>query len=132
MQTLWTHDAMPVEQLDQLESIAETTPPELHELLMGLAECLRRGAEVVAVDPQGSLTPAQVARMLGMSRGHLYKLMDGGQLPFDRVGRDRRIRPADVAQFEAQRQSDRRELAERFAHQQQTTRGTVDEIADLL
>jgi hypothetical protein len=49
-----------------------------------------------------------------------------------RVGRDRRIRLTDLLAFEAQRQSDRRELAERFAQQRQTLQGAVAEVADLL
>lgn len=51
---------------------------------------------------------------------------------FHRVGRDRRIRVRDLIEFEEQRQRDRRELVERFAHQQQTRDAVVDEIADFL
>lgn len=67
-----------------------------------------------------------------MSRTHLYKLLDRGEIVFHRVGRDRRIRIYDLLEFEEQRQRDRRELAERFAHQRQTAAAASDEIADLL
>ena len=49
-----------------------------------------------------------------------------------RVGRDRRIRLADLIAFETQRDHDRRELAERFANQRQTRTGAINELADLL
>lgn len=67
-----------------------------------------------------------------MSRTHLYKLLDRGEIPFHRVGRDRRVLLRDLLAFEEIRRGDRAELAERFAHQTATRSGAVDEIADLL
>lgn len=69
---------------------------------------------------------------LGMSRTHLYKLLDSGEIPCDHVGRDRRIRVHDLLDFEARRMRDRRELAQRFATQRKTRAGAIDEVADLL
>jgi excisionase family DNA binding protein len=77
------------------------------------------------------MTPNQAAERLGMSRSHLYKLLDRGEIMFHRVGRDRRIRVRDLLDFEAQRQRDRRELAERFARQNETRAAVIDELADL-
>lgn len=119
-------------QIDQLDQIAEHVDPEMHDLLMSIARCLRAGNDIVAVDPGGTMTPTQVASRLGMSRTHLYKLLDAGEMPSHRVGRDRRIRVADVMAFEGQRQRDRRELAERFAHQKSHRDAAVDELAELL
>jgi len=42
------------------------------------------------------------------------------------------IRLSDLIDFETQRQSDNRELAERFANQQKTRSGAIDELAELL
>jgi excisionase family DNA binding protein len=67
-----------------------------------------------------------------MSRTFLYKLLDRGELLSHNVGRDRRIRTTDLARFEASRQRDRRELAERFAYAEKTRRGAAEELlADL-
>jgi hypothetical protein len=55
-----------------------------------------------------------------------------GEIAFDRVGRDRRIPFTELVKFEQRRQRDRRELAERFAHQQQTRSAAIDELSDLL
>ncbi|MBK7820102.1 MAG: helix-turn-helix domain-containing protein [Tessaracoccus sp.] len=131
MQTLTTRN-IPTEQLDALEQYATAAPVELRELLLSLGRCVRDGDEIVVIDDSQTLTPNQAAERLGMSRGHLYKLLDRGEIPFHRVGRDRRIRVHDIVEFEEQRQRDRRELAERFAHQQQTATAADDEIADLL
>jgi excisionase family DNA binding protein len=67
-----------------------------------------------------------------MSRTHLYKLLDRGEIPFDRVGRDRRIRVHDLLDFESRRRRERHELAQRFTSQRNTRAGTIDEVADLL
>lgn len=79
----------------------------------------------------GGLARPQVATRLGMSRTHLYILLDRGEIVSHRVGRDRRIRVTDLLEFEQRRQQDRRELAERFAKQTQTRNAAIDEIADL-
>lgn len=79
-----------------------------------------------------TLTPAHVAERLGLSRSHLDKLLDRGEILSHRVGRGRRIRVRDLVEFERRRQQGRRELAERFANQEKTRTGAIDEIADLL
>lgn len=131
MQTLPTHP-ITTEHLDTLDEVAETMPPELRDLLLSISRCVRDGDELAAFDEHASLTPNQAAQRLGMSRAHLYTLMDGGAVPFDRVGRDRRIRVRDLIAFENERHASRRELAERFARQKQTTRAAIDDVADLL
>lgn len=79
-----------------------------------------------------TLTPAHVAERLGLSRSRLDKLLDRGEILSHRVGRGRRIRVRDLVEFERRRQQGRRELTERFANQQKTRAGAIDEIADLL
>ena len=74
-------------------------------------------------------TPAQVAQRLRMSRTHLYKLLDSGQIQSHRVGRDRRVSGRDVVAFERRRQEERRALAERFASAEVIRRSAVDELA---
>ena len=123
---------MPESQIDQLESVAETLPDELRHLLTSLAKSLREGDDIVAVGDDVTLSPQHAAKKLGMSRTHLYKLLDKGVIPSHRVGRDRRIAGKDLFAFAARRDADRRELAERFAHQNETRTGAVEEIADLL
>lgn len=131
MKTLETAN-IPVDQIDELEEFAANVGPELRDVLMSLSRCVREGDEVIVIDGSQTLTPRQAAERLGMSRTHLYKLLDRGEIVFHRVGRDRRIRVHDLLRFEEQRQRDRRELAERFAHQRQTAAAATDEIADLL
>jgi excisionase family DNA binding protein len=123
---------MPGPQIDQLEELADAMPAELRDVLNSLAESLREGDDVVAFDPQQTLTPAQAAKRLGMSRTHLYKLLDNGTVASHRVGRDRRIVIRDLMQFAAERDSERRNLAERFAFQDRDRSAAIEEVADLL
>ena len=121
-------------QADELEVLAQQATPEVRDVLDALARCVREGAAEVALDgrPHVTLTPNQVANRLGMSRSHLYKLLDRGEIVSHRVGRDRRIAVEDLVDYEARRQEARRELAERFAHQSETREAAIDEIANLL
>ncbi|WIY83001.1 helix-turn-helix domain-containing protein [Propionimicrobium sp. PCR01-08-3] len=131
MKTLDTAN-VPSDQLDDLERYAASIAPELGDFLRELLGPMRSGDEIIISDDSATLTPNQAAERLGMSRTHIYKLLDRGQIAFDRVGRDRRIPINELIKFEEQRQHDRRELAERFAHQNQTTASATDELADLL
>lgn len=123
---------VPVEQFDQLERAAAGISPEMLDVIRVLNESIRAGAEIAAFEPTAMFTPSEAAGRLGMSRTHLYKLLDRGEIAFDRVGRDRRIPFAELVKFEHRRQRDRRELAERFAQQGQNRAAAIGELADLL
>lgn len=131
MQTI-SNGTVPSAQIDALDAASQALPgAEIQELLQSLVNCLREGDDIVAITPNSALTPNQVAQRLGMSRTHLYKLLDSGAIESHRVGRDRRIRVTDVIKFETQRHSDRRELAERFASQDRTQSAATNEPIDL-
>ncbi len=133
MQTIQT-STVPDAQLAALAQFADSAEvgPELRDVLLSVRRCISDGVDLAVVDNAAILTPNQVAERLGMSRSHLYKLLDRGELMSHRVGRDRRIRLVDLIAFETQRDHDRRELAERFANQRQTRTGAINELADLL
>lgn len=121
------------EQLDALRAFAsQLDESELRDLLLSLTDTVDEGTDVALLEADGELTPSQAAARLRMSRTHLYKLLDNGELPSHRVGRDRRIACADLLVFEAKRQRDRRELAEQFAHAEANRNAAIDElVADL-
>jgi excisionase family DNA binding protein len=57
---------------------------------------------VLDLDPR-LLTVPQAAEHLGVSRSKLYELIAAGEITTVRVGRARRIAPADLASFIAAR-----------------------------
>ncbi|MGY0502287.1 helix-turn-helix domain-containing protein [Nocardia sp. FBN12] len=122
--------AVPADQLAKLEQlVTELGPSELRELLRAVTTSVHSGVDVAMFRADDVLTPAQVATRIGMSRTHLYKLLDSGALPSFRVGRDRRVRVADVMAFQRARDRDRGELAERFAKIDGTRRDAIAELA---
>ena len=124
---------VPDEQLAALDQFAAGLgPSELRDLLTALSVSVKNGSDVTLLESDAELTPSQASAQLKMSRTYLYKLLDRGEIVSHNVGRDRRIRASDLARFEASRQRDRRELAERFAHANETRRGAAEELlADL-
>ena len=131
MQTIDTSN-VPIEQFAQLEAAAAEISPGLLDVVHAIFGFVRDGAEIAAFDPTATFTPSEAAERLGMSRTHLYKLLDRGEITFDRVGRDRRVPALALFEFERRRQQERRELAERFAREQPTRDAAIDELADLL
>lgn len=120
------------EQFAQLESVAGDISPELRDVVHAIYGYVLDGAAIAAIDLSETVTPSEAAVRLGMSRTHLYKLLDRGEIAFDRVGRDRRIPASALLEFEERRQRDRRDLAERFARHQRLQDAAIDELADLL
>ncbi|GAB2580608.1 helix-turn-helix domain-containing protein [Kribbella endophytica] len=130
MKTTFETANIPAGQLDELEQFAqERTDPELRAALLLITRFARDSSQLIVSDATQTLTPNEAAKRLGMSRTHLYKLLDAGEIPFHNVGRDRRIEMRDLVAFEEKRDTARRELAERFAHQRATTKTAVDELA---
>lgn len=107
-------------------------PPMVKALLREIADYVRSGETIYMLAADQELSPNEAAKHLKMSRTHLCKLLDRGEIPSHKVGSHRRILVSDLVEFNRQRHVDQLELAERFAHQRETAQAVDDDFADLL
>ncbi len=84
-------------------------PPSAFVALKLAVESLSRGM-VVSLLPEGvELTTQEAADLLHLSRPYLVKLLEGGEMPFTKVGTHRRVRLDDVLAYRAVRARKRRD-----------------------
>lgn len=88
----------------------QSLPVSLYEFLVKLIADLCEGQSVAIVQNDAQLTTVQGARMLGVSRQFLIKLLERGDVPHHMVGTHRRIYVRDLLAYKAKRDSNRRKI----------------------
>ncbi len=83
-------------------------PASALEALRKVVEAMSRGESVTVIPHDERLTSQEAAEILSVSRPHLIKLLDRGELPFHRVGTHRRIKIEDVLAYRERRDAERR------------------------
>lgn len=87
----------------------------LEEVLAGLA-----GGNALKVVPiHAELTTQEAADLLNVSRPHLIKLLEEGELPFHWTGKHRRVRLADLMQFRETRERSSEQALDELSRQAQ-------------
>lgn len=94
-------------------------PRPIYELLVRVASALQEGKVISLVPETQELTTQAAANILGVSRPHLIKLVESGQLPFHKVGAHRRIRMKDLIAFQQERDRNRRTALDDMARKAQ-------------
>lgn len=88
-------------------------PTSALRLLVDILAELADGNAVKVVPVHAELTTQEAADLLNVSRPHLVKLLEDGELAFHRTGKHRRVRFADLMQFkDARDQASEQALAE--------------------
>jgi excisionase family DNA binding protein len=82
-------------------------PDSALEALRVIIETMAQGRSITLVPHDKELTSQEAADILHVSRPHLIKLLDRGDLPFHRVGTHRRIRIEDVLAYRDLRDAER-------------------------
>lgn len=130
METLSAHSVDPAE-LERLDSVVASLPSDssLGAALQYVSASVRSGVGVTLAQADDQISPAAAAKLLGMSRTHLYKLLDANLIPSVNVGRDRRLASADVAAYARSQWGDRASLAQRFAHSGEDRDNLLDRLS---
>lgn len=75
------------------------------------------------------LTPTQYAAKIGMSRAHVSRLVERGELAVLVIDGVTYVNPAGMAAFEERRDRERAQLAWAFAHQAELREAAIEELA---
>lgn len=70
---------------------------------------MAEGEKLALLTHGDELTTQQAAELLNVSRPHVIKLLDDGEIAFHKVGSHRRMATADVLAYRARRNAKRRE-----------------------
>jgi len=87
--------------------IAVPLPARAVELMFTVLTAMANGQPISVIPQQAELSTKQAADFLNVSRPFVVKLIDEGKLPARKVNRHRRIKFADLVEFEKQSQVER-------------------------
>lgn len=115
-----TLDTQRIELVDEAQQRQVVELPTLAlKLLRDILSELALGNTVKVVPIHAELTTQECADMLNVSRPHLVKLLDEGQIPHTKTGSHRRIRFTDLMVYKADRDRASQDAMEELAAQAQ-------------
>jgi excisionase family DNA binding protein len=92
-------------------------PGSVFRLLKDIVRNMQLGRAVVLVPENQQLTTQRAADLLGVSRPHLIKLLEGSDLPYHRVGSHRRVYLKDLVAYQKRRDAERKAALDRIARE---------------
>lgn len=92
-------------------------PASVFEVLARVVHEMARGNAVSVVPIGMMLTTQQAAEIVGVSRPYLIRLLESGEIPFEKVGAHRRVRFEDVMAYRRRRDVRRREALRKLTRE---------------
>lgn len=96
-----------------------TIPKNALFLLLNILQGMAEGKSITLVPSESEISTQQAADMLNVSRPHLVKLLENGNIPFHKAGAHRRIRLTDLVKYQNQLQKEREKQLKFLAQQAQ-------------
>jgi len=90
-------------------------PEVVFRLLKDIVRNMQLGRAIVLIPENQQLTTQRAADLLGVSRPHLVKLLETGELPYHKVGSHRRIYLKDLLAYQKRRDVERKAALDRIA-----------------
>lgn len=94
-------------------------PTSAYKLLLDILANMSMGYAVNVTPVHAVLTTQEAADMLNVSRPHLVKLIESGEIPFHKTGAHRRIYYMDLLAYKAKIDSQRADALDELAAQAQ-------------
>ncbi len=88
---------------DKNQPHAIELPTSAVRLLVDILAELAEGNAVKVIPVHAEVTTQEAADLLNVSRPHVVKLLETGELPFHKTGKHRRIRFAELMAYKAKR-----------------------------
>jgi excisionase family DNA binding protein len=98
------------------KAVSMTLSRDTAEFVSWVVAAKAQGKEIVVTPAE--VTPAEAARILGMSRPQVRKIMDSGRLPYRMVGTHHRIALGDLREFKEAETARRRKAMKEYAEVQ--------------
>ena len=90
-------------------------PDAVFRLLKDIVRNMQLGRAIVLIPENQQLTTQRAADLLGVSRPHLIKLLEAGELPYHKAGSHRRIYLRDFVAYQKRRDAERKLALDRIA-----------------
>lgn len=83
-------------------------PVKALKLLKSIISNMAEGKSIALVSTDSEISTQQAAEILNVSRPHVVKLLESGEIPFKKVGTHRRILIEDILNYESKLKERRR------------------------
>ena len=104
---------------DSPQDVEVVVPVEALHLLVRILTHMANGDAVTVMPVQAELTTQKAAEIIGVSRPFLVKLLDDGIIPHRKVGTHRRVRAADLVEYQRQDDVERRAVLDELTSEGQ-------------
>ncbi len=94
-------------------------PLKALQLLNSILSNMAQGRSIALMPTDAEVSTQQAAEILNVSRPHVIKLLEKGEIPHKKVGSHRRILLQDILKFESTFKSDRRKKLDSLAKEAQ-------------